>query len=208
MNPEVRAVLDLLEARSAREQDRLEVLRSQGGSSIRDVASTLMLDVGADVGLLLNLLVRLSGARCIVEIGGSVGYSTLWLAEAARVTGGRVISFETDPIKFEQLRTNLAAAELLAQVELRPDDAGEALPQLAAPIDLLFLDHWKELYVREFQSGWPKLPRGGMVLADNVLRPAKNAQQIAAYHDCIAATPDARSLTLDIGDGVELTVKC
>lgn len=207
MKHEVRAVLDQLEARSSSEQLRLAELRRRGGTSIRDVAGELMLDVGSDVGLLLNMLVKLSGAKRIVEVGGSVGYSTIWLAEAARATGGRVTSLEPDSSKLAQQRSNLEAAGLIDYVELRDDDAGVFLPELVGPIDLVFLDHWKELYVREFSAAWPKLRDGGMVVADNILVPAKNAALIRVYLNHVGSMPDARTTTLNVGDGVELTVK-
>jgi hypothetical protein len=113
IDPAVRKVLDRLEARSADKQAHLEQLRVHGGSSIRDIASKLMLDVGSEVGLLLNLLVRLNGSRRIVEVGASVGYSTLWLAEAARATGGKVLTFEPDAIKVEELYTENLMMSLL-----------------------------------------------------------------------------------------------
>ena len=208
IDPVVRKVLDRLEARSADEQTHLEQLRERGGSNIRDVASKLMLDVGSEVGLLLNLLVRLNGSRRIIEVGASVGYSTLWLAEAARATGGKVLTFEPDAIKVEELQHNLIDAGLKEWVEVEAGDAGDILSGSSSPIDFLFLDHWKELYAREFRTCWPRIAPGGMIVADNILIPAKNAEQIRGYRSLIAQTQDARSLTLSVGDGVELTVKC
>jgi predicted O-methyltransferase YrrM len=202
----VGGVLRALEARSQREQRELEALRLRGGSALRDRATDLMLDVGPDVGLFLNLLVRAMGAVTVVEVGGSVGYSTVWLAEAVRSTGGTLYSIEVDVGKQAQQRANVEAAGLASVVELTATEAPDLLPTLPT-VDLVLLDHWKELYVRDFDACWPRLRRGGVVAADNILLPAKNATLIARYHRHVAGQPDARTLTLPLGDGVEVTTK-
>lgn len=205
--PGVEAVVQQLDARSRQEQAALEVLRAQGGGALRERAGSFMLDVGPDVGLLLNLLVRAKGARSVIEIGGSVGYSTLWLADAVRATGGRLYSIEVDPAKQREQEANLEAAGLRDVVELTSVEAVELVPQLPAPLDFVLLDHWKELYVRDFDACWSRLAVGGMVVADNILVPVKNAATIDAYRRHVRARVDARTLLLSIGDGVELTLK-
>ncbi|WP_079194341.1 O-methyltransferase [Streptomyces sp. CB02923] len=201
------AVLTKLEERSLKEQRELETLRAQGGTALRDRAGSFMLDVGPDVGQLLNTLVRATAARTVVEVGGSVGYSTLWLAEAVRATGGRLYSIEVDPGKQAEQRDNVAEAGLADVVELTTLEAPALVPTLTGPVDLVLLDHWKELYVRDFDACWPALRPGGLVLADNILVPKKNAEVIAAYRRHVGGVPDARSQVLKIGDGVEFTVK-
>ncbi|WP_422613714.1 O-methyltransferase, partial [Microcystis viridis] len=79
--------------------------------------------------------------------------------------------------------------------------------EIETDIDLVLLDHWKELYVRDFEVCWPKLKTGGCIVADNILRPQKNAAVISAYLDRVRACTDARSTLLPIGDGIEMTVK-
>jgi predicted O-methyltransferase YrrM len=207
MDERVGGVLRALEARSQQEQRELEELRLQGGTALRDRAGELMLDVGPEVGLFLNMLVRAMGARTVVEVGGSVGYSTLWLAEAVQSTGGRLYSIEVDTGKQRQQRVNVEAAGLGSVVELTAVEAPELVPDLPAPIDLVLLDHWKELYVRDFDSCWPSMGPGGVVAADNILFPTKNAAVIARYREHVGGRDDARTLTLPLGDGVEITTK-
>jgi predicted O-methyltransferase YrrM len=207
MDVRVEEVLRALEARSRRELTELEVLRRRGGTALRERAASFMLDVGPEVGRLLNLLVRAMGATTVVEVGGSVGYSTLWLAEALRETEGTLYSVEVDAGKQMEQAANLDAAGLRAVVEQTAVEVPGLVAGLPAPIDLVLLDHWKELYVRDFDACWPFVRRGGLVVADNILVPAKNASLIARYHDNIARHPDARTLTLSLGDGVELTTK-
>ena len=207
MDQRVETVLARLEERSRSEIPRLLQLRAAGKTALRDVASEFMLDVGRDVGRMLNLMVRAAGATTVVEVGGSVGYSTIWLAEAVPRDSGRVISFEPDDGKRVQQRQNLEDAGLLPVVELVGDDAGSVLPELPGPFDLVFLDHWKELYKREFDLVWPKLRPGGLVIADNIIKPAKNAAIIADYLAHVRQVADARTLVVDIGDGISLTVR-
>lgn len=206
-DPALEPVLRKLEARSRAEQPEVEALRAAGGRALRERAGSLMLDVGPEVGHLLNTLVRSMGARIVVEVGGSVGYSTLWLADAVRATGGRLYSIETDPGKQREQRANLKDAGLDNVVELTSRQAVELVPALPAPLDLVLLDHWKELYVRDFDACWPILRPGGLIAADNILVPRKNAALIADYRNHIAGLPDAQSQVLDIGDGLELTTK-
>ncbi|MEV5597492.1 class I SAM-dependent methyltransferase [Streptomyces sp. NPDC052496] len=200
-------VLARLEERSLKEQRELEALRAQGGTALRERAGSFMLDVGPDVGQLLNSLVRAMAARTVVEVGGSVGYSTLWLAEAVRATGGRLYSIEVDPGKQAEQRDNVTEAGLADVVELTALEAPALVPTLTGPVDLVLLDHWKELYVRDFDACWPALRPGGLVVADNILVPKKNAEVIAAYRQHLGGVPDAQSQILEIGDGVGFTVK-
>ncbi|WP_437787719.1 O-methyltransferase [Sorangium sp. So ce1097] len=207
MDPRVAAVLARLEDRSIREQRELAELNDKGARFVREAASRFMLDVGVEVGKLLNLLARSLGARRVIEIGGSVGYSTLWFAEAVRSTGGRVVSFEIDPGKVALMRENLADAGLLEHVEIIDDDASKHLPSLEGPFDLVLIDHWKDLYIRDFDLAWPRVRRGGLVVADNILHPASTLEAMQAYVSHVRAAPGARSFTLSAGNGVEITAR-
>ncbi|MBZ4321104.1 O-methyltransferase [Streptomyces huiliensis] len=206
LDPRVASVLRALEERSAKERAEMEVLRAVG--ALRERAAAFMLDVGPESGLFLNTLVRSARARTVLEVGGSVGYSTLWLAEAVQATGGRVYSIEPVDGKRAEQRANLRAAGLADVVELTACEAPELVPALPAPLDLVLLDHWKELYVRDFEACWPAVAPGGLVVADNILTPRKNAVAIAAYRRHLAGLSDARSQVMAVGAGLEVTVKC
>jgi predicted O-methyltransferase YrrM len=207
MDFRVASVLSALGDRSRQEQKELEELRARGGAALRRQAGSFMLDVGPAVGLFLNMITRAVNARTVIEVGGSVGYSTVWLAEAVTTTGGRLYSIEVEPEKQQQQRRHLTAAGLVSVVELTSKQAAELVAEIPAPLDMVLLDHWKELYVRDFDACWPALRPGGMIVADNILLPRKNAAIIAEYREHIAGKPDARSMVLDIGSGLEITVK-
>lgn len=204
----VRQVLDQLEARSASERAELETLRAQGVEQVRAAAGRLMLDTGAQAGAVLNMMVRLTGAQRVVEVGGSVGYSTLWLAEAAQATGGVVISIELDPSKNQEQRANLAKAQLSDSADLRVGDADEILAGLKGPIDLVFIDHWpKSAFPRTFSAVWPHVRRGGLVIANNMLRPASSVADAKIYLAHVEAVADSRTTVLDVGKGLSLTIR-
>lgn len=207
LDSQVELVLGALDTRSHHEQEALKALRAMSGTALREQAGSFMLDVGPQVGLLLNMLVRAMNARTVVEVGGSVGYSTIWLADAVRATGGRLYSIEVDTEKQCEQMVNLKAAGLYSVVELTSREAASLVAHIPAPLDLVLLDHWKELYIRDFDACWPALRPGGMIVADNILVPRKNAAVIAEYRDHIGRRPDTLSQVLDIGDGLEITVK-
>lgn len=123
-----------------------------------------------DAGRFLWFLAQATGARGIVEVGTSRGVSTLWLADAARATGGRVTSFDTDAAAQRDAAANLAEAGLAEQVDLRLGDGGAGLAELDdGAVDLLFLDAERT----EYPSWWPHPVRvlrpGGVLVADNAL---------------------------------------
>lgn len=197
--------LTRLEQRSASEKAEVDRLNEIGAAVTRAAAPNLMLDVGPQVGQLLNVLVRITNARQVVEIGGSVGYSTIWIAEALSHTGGRVVSIEPEPGKADQLKTHLADANLADYAEVIVDDARLVMPLLPGPFDMVLIDHWKDIYIREFDAAWPKLRSGGVIVADNILRPQATADLMQAYLNHVRVIPNTYSFTLNVGDGVELT---
>jgi len=126
------------------------------------------LAIEPDMGRFLYLTICSADARNIVEFGSSFGISTLYLAAGARETGGHVIGSEMRPAKVARARANLDEAGLSQHVDLREGDALETLADIEGPIDLLFLDGWKDLYLPVLQMMESKLKPGALVLADNI----------------------------------------
>ena len=138
----------------------------------------------------------------VLEIGGSRGYSTIWLAAGARYLGGRVLSLEADPVKCEAWRRNIADAGLADWAELVEGDAFTTLPRIDDVFDVVFLDAEKEDYERLYELVRPKLEPGAVIVADNVL---SHAETLGAYSAARQADPTLLSVTVPLDRGLELT---
>jgi predicted O-methyltransferase YrrM len=187
----VRAVLARLEAEDAREREE-GVSREQRA---RQVAPT--------TGQFLFSLVAPQTDCEVLEIGGSRGYSTIWLAAGVRYLGGRVLSLEHDPAKVDAWRRNIAEAGLEDWAELIPGDAFETLPAIDDVFDVVFLDAEKEQYEELFQLARRKLEPAALVVADNVL---SHADPLAEYSRARQSDPTLESVTVPLDRGLELSV--
>jgi predicted O-methyltransferase YrrM len=159
--------------------------------------------IAATTGRLLFALAASQAGVEVLEIGGSRGYSSIWLAAGARVLGGRVVSLEHDPAKCEAWRRNVAEAGLEEWAELVEGDANATLAATEDVFDLVFLDAEKDDYEALFALARPLLEPGGLVVADNVL---SHAETLAAYSAARQADPSLSSVTVPLDSGLELTV--
>lgn len=198
----VEAVLADYEARAKREEALWDTLAPEEAERRID---EMLLPVGRATGTLLNLLAREAGARRILEVGSSFGYSTIWLAEAARAVHGKVISLELKAAKTEYATAQLARAGLAGFVEFRVGDALATLAGLAGPFDLVLIDLWKNLYVPVFELLHPKLAPGALVIADNMIEPASARPHAQAYRHAVHCARDMSSVLLPVGNGIELS---
>ena len=159
-----------------------------------------------DTADLLSMVVRIAGARTVVEIGTSNGYSTIWLADAVGDTGGTVVSVDTASL--EEARNNLASADTVqpgvaTRVEFRQEDGGAYLARLAdESVDLLFLDAERV----EYPNWWPHparvLRRGGVLAIDNVL---SHADEVAGFLKLL--DEDFVGTTIAVGKGLHLALR-
>jgi caffeoyl-CoA O-methyltransferase len=191
LDDRVRAVLRRLEAEDVREREQgvARELRS------RQVART--------TGQFLFALAAPQTDCEVLEIGGSRGYSAIWLGAGVRHLGGRVLSIENDPAKCEAWRRNVTEAGLEQWVELIEGDALDAIPAIDDVFDVVFLDAEKESYERLFHLTREKLEPGALVVADNVL---SHAETLGAYSEARQADPTLESVTLPLDRGLELSV--
>jgi len=139
----------------------------------------------------------------VLEIGGSRGYSTIWLAAGVRHLGGRVLSVEHDPRKIEAWRRNIAEAGLEGTADLLEGDAKEVVPAIDDVFDVVFLDAEKDDYEELFQLALPKLEPGALVVADNVL---SHQDTLGAYSAARQSDPALESVTVPLDRGLELSV--
>lgn len=191
LDERVRAVLERLERedRDERERGLPSAVRA------RQVEPT--------TGRFLFALVAPQTDCEILEIGGSRGYSAVWLAAGARFLGGRVLSLENDPAKVEAWRRTIADAGLEDWAELLEGDAFETLEQIDDVFDVVFLDAEKDDYERLFALARTKLEPGGIVVADNVL---SHPDPLARYSAARQADPTLSSVTVPLDRGLEISV--
>jgi predicted O-methyltransferase YrrM len=189
LDDRVRAVLERLEREDAEE-------RAQGLSSAQRSRA-----VAPTTGRFLFSLVAPQTDCEVLEIGGSRGYSTIWLAAGVRYLGGRVLSLERDPLKAEAWRRSIADAGLEEWAELIEGDAFQALAALEDVFDVCFLDAEKRDYEALFALARGKLEPGALVVADNVT----SDPQLAAYSAARQADPTLLSVTVPLDRGLELS---
>ena len=158
--------------------------------------------VAPTTGRFLFSLVAPQNACEVLEIGGSRGYSSIWLAAGVRILGGRVLSLEHDPAKCAAWRRNVADAGLEEWAELVEGDAFETLPEIEDGLDVVFIDAEKEDYERLFALARPKLEPGGLVVADNVL---SHEEALGAYSRARQTDPTLVSVTVPLDRGLELS---
>ena len=154
--------------------------------------------VTPEVGRFLHLLVKLTGAQRVLEVGMSGACSTIWLATAARETGGSVTTLELDQAKIQRARQNLAAAGVDDIVTIVEGDAHQTLRTLRGPIDYAFLDAEKELYADFLEPLVGLLRPGGVLIADNVL---SHAEELAAFREAAESHPDLECVLIPIPRG-------
>jgi predicted O-methyltransferase YrrM len=202
MDTAVENVLREFEKRSDREWEGIEKM---GRPEMLQRLDEFLLSVGPATGQLINLLAKAAKAQVILEVGSSYGYSTVWLAEAARETGGKVISLEVHSEKQQHARASLEKAGLAGFVDFRLGDARESLAGLDAKIDFVLLDLWKDLYIPCFDLFYPKLREGALIAADNMILPEESRENAEAYRKHVKSRADIQSVLLPVGSGIELS---
>jgi predicted O-methyltransferase YrrM len=163
-----------------------------------------MLNITPATGRLLWILARQARATRILEVGTSNAFSTIWLADAARETGGRVVTLEADPGKVALARENLGRAGLLDHVDIRQGRAADTLARLPGPFDLVFLDADRASYATYLELALPKLVPGGLLIADNVV---SHAAELEHYVGRVKSHPELFSVTVPVGNGEEISYK-
>ena len=200
MDDKVKAVLESFHARMRDEEKTMRAAPATGTDDWRD---KVLLAVGPDTGRLINILARGLKAPTILELGTSYGYSGIWLAEAARATGGRLITMELQDYKSNRAREMAGQAGLADHVDFKVGDAVQMIAELPAGIDFVLVDLWKDLYVPCLKALYPKLNPGAIIVADNMLRPAN--EEVKQYAKAVRALPGITSILLPLGSGIEIS---
>ena len=192
MEPELFDALSALEMRDERER-------------MRGIAGTERINIlEPDSAKYVSIIAISKKAQNMVEVGSGAGYSTLWLAYAASVTGGKLVTCEIDPAKAEKVKSNLAEAGLADFVEVLSGDARETLRGQVEPVDLLMIDADFGQYETYFDVVYKRMGVGSVVIANNVVA-AEN--ELADYVTYVQNHPNLESVTIPLGQGLEFSVK-
>ena len=163
------------------------------------------LAISEEDGRFLRLLTVATGAKKVVEIGGASGYSAIWLGLAVRETGGRLTTIEYDPVRAGQLQANIKAAGLDDVVTVVAGDAFKAVPAETGTFDLVFIDAWKPDYQKYFEMTFPRLRRGGVIVAHNVIN---KGDEMKDFLQTVTTRPDLlTSIVAPGSEGVSVSIK-
>ncbi|HUY75273.1 MAG TPA: O-methyltransferase [Ktedonobacterales bacterium] len=175
------------------------------------------IQISPSQGRLLQMLVRMAGARNVLEIGALGGYSGIWLARGLPADG-RFLSLELSEKHAEVARASLASAQIAAKTEVRVGPAAETLPTLTAeaPFDLIFIDADKGGYPVYLDWALRLIRPGGVIVADNCVRgggplaeqldndASPETRALAEYDRSVASNPRLLSVALPMDeDGMD-----
>jgi predicted O-methyltransferase YrrM len=162
-----------------------------------------MMNVPMADARLLRLLTETVGAKHVVEIGTSNGYSGIWLCLALRKTGGKLTTHEIDARRASLARENFKRAGVDKLVTLVEGDAHETATKIKQPIDILFLDADKQGYIDYLKKLLPLVQPGGLVVAHNI----NPRQGDPRYIEAITTNPDLETIFYTQGAGISVTLK-
>lgn len=171
------------------------------------------MQVGRIEGRFLKMLVRLTGARRILEIGMFTGYSALMMAEGLP-DDGRLLTCDVNPKAEEVARRYFAESPDGYKIEIRMGPALETIATLTDPLDMVFIDADKTNYLNYYEACLPLLRPGGLIAADNVLWSGKvlqpeddDTRALVAFDERVQADPRVENVCLTVRDGIMLAWK-
>jgi caffeoyl-CoA O-methyltransferase len=164
-----------------------------------------MLAVSEEDGRFLRLMVASSGAKRALEIGGASGYSAIWIGLGMRETGGKLVTIEYDPVRAKELAENITRAGLSDIVQVVAGAAFQQIPKVPGTFDFVFLDAWKKDYKRFFDMVYPRLDKGGLFLAHNVVN---KRSEMGDFLDAIQKQPSVwTTIVSPSGEGMSVTLR-
>jgi predicted O-methyltransferase YrrM len=163
------------------------------------------LAVSEEDGRFLRTLAVAKGARQALEIGAASGYSAIWIGLAMRETGGRLVTIEYDPLRAREAADNVRRAGLADVVQVVPGDAFQEIPKLKGTFDFVFLDAWKKDYQRFFTLVYPRMTKGSVIVAHNVIN---KKDEMPDFLSTIHTHPDLlTSIVSPAFEGMSVSVK-
>lgn len=163
------------------------------------------LAVSEEDGRFLRLMIASTNRKRVLEIGGASGYSAIWMAQGLRATGGRLVTIEYDPARAKELAGNVKRAGFSDIVQVVSGDAFAEIPKLAGTFDFVFLDAWKRDYKKFLDLVMPRLDKGGLFTAHNVVN---KRSEMGDFLDAIQRNPSLwTTIVAPSGEGISLSLK-
>jgi len=163
------------------------------------------LAVSEEDGKFLRLMIASTNRKRVLEIGGASGYSAIWMAQGLRATGGRLVTIEYDPVRAKELAANIKRAGFSDIVQVVSGDAFVEIPKLTGTFDFVFLDAWKRDYKKFFDIMLPRLDKGGLFTAHNVLN---KRDEMGDFLETIQRNPSLwTTIVAPSGGGISLSLK-
>ncbi len=191
-----------------RDNSLMAVLEEQG--KVRD---DIQPSVKPEAGRFLGLLIRLTGAQRVLEIGSGIGYSALWMGEAVRDTGGKVTTVDNHARTHKEVVNNLRESGLEEYVEPLLGDAESIVPSLRPGWDIIFQDGGKYLYPKLYETTVNLLKKGGLLVADDTLFKVNRkvrrglGEYTDQYNRMVFADKRFYSVILPVGHGMTISYK-
>ena len=168
-------------------------------------ADTGQLAISAEDGRFLRLLVATGHTQRALEIGGASGYSAIWIGLGLRETGGRLVTIEYDPARAKEAAANISKAGFSDIVQVVSGDAFKEIPKLQGQFDFVFLDAWKRDYQRFFDLVFPRMPKGSLFVAHNVIN---KRSEMPDFLHTVETRPDLfTTIVAPAGEGVSVSWK-
>ena len=184
--------------------DRQSNMERSGKARVR--RGQEMLAITADTGVFFSILLKAIKAKRVLEVGTSVGFSTLWLADAIGKKG-KIITIEMDPLKVERARKNFKQAGVERLIEIKQGVALDILRKLKGKFDFVLLDADKENIIQYIDLVLPLVRVGGIIATDNMLYPPHYLPMMKKYTRHVRSKHNVQSVTVPIGMGEEVTIK-
>jgi len=205
MNKEIVSVLQKLDKIS--QIEKLEKTETNREEKI--------LAITKETGEFYNILLRGMKAKRILEVGTSVGFSTLWFADAIHENQGKIVTIEKNPSKIARARANFEEAGVASQIQILQGEAIQILKNISGSnkseqlelFDFAFLDADKELNTEYFDLILPMIKVGGIIATDNILYPERFRPLMEKFIEHIKTKPNVQTVTLDLGNGEQITIK-
>ena len=163
------------------------------------------LAVSEEDGRFLRILIASTHRKRALEIGGASGYSAIWMGQALRATGGKLVTIEYDPQRAKELADNIRKAGMTDVVQVVAGDAFKEIPKLQGTFDFVFLDAWKRDYKRFLDLVLPRLDAGGLFTAHNVVN---KRSEMGDFLDAIQHNPALwTTIVSPANEGISITYK-